>query len=434
MKIDKYIEIVKRLGDIIKGTKYEGHVFTVGGCERDYQLCQDIKDIDLVVDLPNGGITLATWLSENGFTIGKYVCYEHYGTAMFRLKDFPDEELEAVQTRCESYRDINTRNPETAYGTIQQDCMRRDFTMNALYRNVTTNQLIDFTGSGLNDIKARVIRSCDNPDIIFKEDPLRILRALRFQAKLGWVIEDDTYDGMVRNVDRLEIISRERITDEFNKMLSYKSPKNALNKARRIGALKYISKVLADAEIDKWDSAVDSLTYSLDTISERIPILFYWADREKLESELRAMKYPNDFIKDCKFIIDEIDTVIEIGNQFPKMDIMAIKKLQYRSPSQKLFQQLVFTTNAIVNRAVPYGIKRDNRVMHVLGHTLSMVLRGEDCFKRNIPVDGIDVMDMKGIGPGPKVSEYLSALREEWFKNPKIERHELLGVLSKLNL
>ena len=146
------------------------------------------------------------------------------------------------------------------------------------------------------------------------------------------------------------------------------------------------------------------------------------------------MKYPNDFIKDCQFIIDEIGTVIGIGNQFPNMDIMAIKKLQYRSPSQKLFQQLIFTTNAIVNRAVPYGIKRDNRVMHVLGKTLSMLQYGEDCFKRNIPVDGIDVMDMKGIGPGPKVSEYLSALREEWFKNPKIERHELLGVLSKLNL
>ena len=434
MKIDKYIAIVKYLGKIIEGTKYEGHVFTVGGCERDYQLGQDIKDVDIVIDLPNGGISFATWLAENNYTLGKYVCYEHFGTAMFHLKEFPEDELEAVQTRCESYRDINTRNPETAYGTIQQDCMRRDFTMNALYRNVTTNQLMDFTGRGLDDIKARIIRSCDNPDIIFKEDPLRILRALRFQARLGWDIEDDTYAGMVRNVDRLEIISRERITDEFDKMLSYKDPKNALRKARKIGALKYISRLLADTEDSRWEDAVNSLTYSNQGRASRVPILFYWTDREEVEAELRKMKYPNDFIKDCLFIIEEIRTVLALGNQYPKMDLIELKKLQYRSPSQGLLQLLVFAANAIINRSAPYGMKRDARAMHVIGKTITMVMNGDDCFKRNMPVDGIDVMDMKGIAPGPKVSEYLSALREEWFKNPKIERHEMLKILSELNL
>ena len=434
MKIEQYKDVLNKLGALIWESEFRGHVYSVGGCERDRYLGMDIKDIDLVVDLPNGGIRLAEWLYEKGYLIYAPVTYENYGTAMFHLKSHPDIELEAVQTRKESYRDMTTRNPETAFGTIQEDCMRRDFTMNALYRMVGTDELFDFTGRSIDDIKERTIRSCDDPNIIFKEDPLRILRALRFKAKLGWSIDVVTYSGMLNNVDRLEIISTERITDEFDKILACDAPGNVLRIAHNIGVLKYICPLLAGMDDHAWDDAINSLTYSMKGRNERVPILFYYADKSKVRQALRDMKYPNDFIDDCVFVINEIPTVLGMGKTFDDVDVVEVRKLQNRAKYDRLIGVLVFSANAILNKDVMYGVKRNPQVMHVLSKSLLLQHIGEDCFVTNVPVDGNDVMDMKGLEPGKKVSEYIAALKEEWFKNPKISRVELLRFLSNLTL
>lgn len=434
MKIEQYKDVLNKLGALIWESEFRGHVYSVGGCERDRYLGMDIKDIDLVVDLPNGGIRLAEWLYEKGYLIYAPVTYENYGTAMFHLKSHPDIELEAVQTRKESYRDMTTRNPETAFGTIQEDCMRRDFTMNALYRMVGTDELFDFTGRSIDDIKERTIRSCDDPNIIFKEDPLRILRALRFKAKLGWSIDVVTYSGMLNNVDRLEIISTERITDEFDKILACDAPGNVLRIAHNIGVLKYICPLLADMDDQAWDDAINSLTYSMKGRNERVPILFYYADKSKVRQALRDMKYPNDFIDDCVFVINEIPTVLGMGKTFDDVDVVEVRKLQNRAKYDRLIGVLVFSANAILNKDVMYGMKRNPQVMHVLSKSLLLQHIGEDCFVTNVPVDGNDVMDMKGLEPGKKVSEYIAALKEKWFENPKITRVELLSFLSELTL
>ena len=167
MTIDKYNNIVARLGEIIKGTKFEGHLYTVGGCNRDKLLGREIKDIDVVLDIPNGGIEFAKWLMSAGYTTGEPVVYEHFGTSMFRLRDFPEDEIEAVQTRKECYRDINTRNPDTAFGTIQDDATRRDFTYNAIYCDVSTGERRDVNGKSLEDLNNNILRTCGSPDIIF---------------------------------------------------------------------------------------------------------------------------------------------------------------------------------------------------------------------------------------------------------------------------
>ncbi|MBP3630142.1 MAG: CCA tRNA nucleotidyltransferase, partial [Clostridia bacterium] len=227
--VKNYTEIIECLKNIILGTKFENHVFSVGGCERDLILDSPIKDIDIVIDLPNGGIEFANWLKDNGHTVGSVVVYEHFGTAMFRLKDYPDEEIEAVQTRKECYRDMESRNPETAFGSIMDDCQRRDFTINAIYRNISTGDILDLNGKSFDDITDGWIRACGDPNIIFSEDPLRILRAVRFKYRLGdhFLIEKDTYQGIFTHKDRLSIISQERITDEFNKIITGKDADQA---------------------------------------------------------------------------------------------------------------------------------------------------------------------------------------------------------------
>lgn len=158
MKIETYYKILDYLKNVIKNHEFEGHVYSVGGCERDKHLgLQEIKDIDLVVDLKDGGIRFARWLHSYGL-VDNVVVYENFGTAMFKLKAFPDEEIEVVHTRKENYRDKNSRNPETEYGTLLDDFKRRDFTCNSLYYNISTGEELDPTGYGINDIKNKILR------------------------------------------------------------------------------------------------------------------------------------------------------------------------------------------------------------------------------------------------------------------------------------
>lgn len=240
MKRELYIQIKEFLREVIRGTEFEGRVMTVGGCVRDDLMGLEIKDIDLCVSLPSGGIRFAEWLKEKGLTTKGVIVYPNYGTAMLHLKAFPDVELEFVQTRKEKYIDHSCRNPQTAFGTIEDDFLRRDLTINALYCNVSMDEIIDITGNGVNDIRDHIIRTPADPDLTYDDDPLRILRCIRFASRYGWDIEAETMAGMKRNAFRLEIISKERIHDEFCKMLTCKYPVMAMELLSETGAMHYV--------------------------------------------------------------------------------------------------------------------------------------------------------------------------------------------------
>ena len=159
MTEDKFHKIVLYIKDLIKGTKFDGKTYVVGGAVRDLLMNKEIKDVDIVAELPNGGIEIAKWMEESDYTHGSVVTYPTYGTAMFRLNEYPEVEIECVQTRKEQYKDKNSRNPETEYGTLYEDIMRRDFTCNTLLYDITNCQVLDLTGKGIEDIKNKIIRS-----------------------------------------------------------------------------------------------------------------------------------------------------------------------------------------------------------------------------------------------------------------------------------
>lgn len=428
-----YKLITDKLKEIISGSRFEGHLYTVGGCERDRLLGLPIKDIDLVVDIPNGGIEFARWLYEKGELTHEPVVYENYGTAMFCLKSFESFELEAVQTRKESYRDMTTRNPETAYGTIEDDCIRRDFTINSLYRNVSTGELKDFTGKGLRDLKGMIIRSCDNPDIIFKEDPLRILRAIRFEAKLGvdWKIEDTTKTGMLSNAYRVEIVSRERITDEFDKILFSKEAMLAILNLKRIGVMKFVSPELDKFDIVALADVVHGLRYTSEDKVEKLAVMFFGAENQA--QALQEMKYPNHIIDDVMTLIREIPVVQSLcSDTFSDIDRVEVRKQQSRVKDPKLYYHLAMATHSINNRNSTI-IRTNMQAIHVLSASIDEVRHHTDCFEVKLPVDGEDVMDFKGIEPGPLVKKYLDTVKEEYFKNPKMTRTEAFNILSDNN-
>lgn len=155
MKQEKFLEITNYIHNIIQDTEFEQHVYAVGGSVRDLIMEKEIKDIDLVIDLPQGGVRFANWCKDNGFT-KTVVVYETYGTAAMKILE---QDIECVMTRGEKYLDNGSRNPTVRFADLKEDAFRRDLTINALYYNISTREILDPTGYGLKDINDKICRS-----------------------------------------------------------------------------------------------------------------------------------------------------------------------------------------------------------------------------------------------------------------------------------
>lgn len=241
MTQEDYIGIRNTLAQIIKGTEWEGHVYLVGGCVRDEIMGEKIHDIDIAVDLPNGGIRFVCWLGKNKYTApGKStIIFEHFGTAKVRLQMFPKEEIDCVQTRKERYVYEEIPNPKKFFGTIKEDALCRDLTINTLYKNISTNELIDPTGMGLSDIENHIIRTPNTPDISLRDNAMHILRCIRFAVKYGWLISPKLLESMTRNVDIIKGATAYRMQNEMKAIIRLKNRRRAFGLIAKVGAMKF---------------------------------------------------------------------------------------------------------------------------------------------------------------------------------------------------
>lgn len=194
--------------------------YAVGGFVRDIILNRPSKDIDIMA--VGSGIALATAIAKELDIEQKLVVYKNFGTAMLPMDDYV---IEFVGARKESYN-RDSRKPVVEDGTLHDDLSRRDFTINALalcLNNGRFGELID-EFDGLADMEAKIIRTPLNPDITYSDDPLRMMRAIRFATQLGFFIEKESLEAITRNAERLKIISGERIADELNKIIEAPVP------------------------------------------------------------------------------------------------------------------------------------------------------------------------------------------------------------------
>lgn len=210
--------------------------YTVGGYVRDLFLNRQSKDIDFVT--VGSGIDVAEALA-NKMGRGAHLCvFQNFGTAQVKYKS---TEIEFVGARRESYR-RDSRKPIVEDGTLDDDISRRDFTINAMALCVNNNrfgELIDKFG-GVEDLQQKIIRTPLDPDITFSDDPLRMMRAVRFATQLNFTIFPETFEAITRNAHRISIISKERINDELMKIMSSPKPSIGWKLLQQCGLLKLI--------------------------------------------------------------------------------------------------------------------------------------------------------------------------------------------------
>jgi putative nucleotidyltransferase with HDIG domain len=216
---DSELKVFKKISKAAKELNVP--CYLIGGFVRDKLLGRPTKDADFVC--VGDGLALATEAAKHFRPAPKLSLFKTYGTAHFRTLDGFD--LEFVGARKESYR-VESRNPEVSPGTIADDQNRRDFTINALAVSINDEDfgvLVDPFG-GMDDLKQQLIKTPQDPDQTFSDDPLRMMRAIRFASQLKFRIDPATFHAIERNKERICIISQERITDELNKIILSETP------------------------------------------------------------------------------------------------------------------------------------------------------------------------------------------------------------------
>ena len=223
----------------IMNTSHELNIdsYVVGGFVRDYILNKEIvKDIDILCI--GSGINFAINVQNSIDSTKKINIYKRFGTAMLKWKDYT---VEFVGARKESYSE-DTRKPEVKPGTFMDDMNRRDFTINTLAISLNKEnygELID-TFNGIGDLNKGIIKTPTDSDKTFSDDPLRMLRAVRFSTQLNYKIERNTFASIKRNLNRIEILSGERISEELNKILMQDKPSNGFILLDKLNILKII--------------------------------------------------------------------------------------------------------------------------------------------------------------------------------------------------
>ncbi|HSH20882.1 MAG TPA: HD domain-containing protein [Draconibacterium sp.] len=244
--------------------------YVIGGFVRDIFLNRKSKDIDIVTI--GNGIELAKRVSENLKSKPQVNFFKNFGTAMFKYKDL---EIEFVGARKESYQ-RDSRKPVVEDGTLEDDQNRRDFTINAIALGLNKSnfgELID-PFDGISDLNNKIIRTPLDPDVTFSDDPLRMMRAIRFSTQLNFEIQTNTFQSISRNKDRIKIISAERIIDEINKIIMSEKPSVGFKLLEETGLLKIIFPELLQLKgVDKINGIghKDNFYHTLEVLDRIVP-------------------------------------------------------------------------------------------------------------------------------------------------------------------
>ncbi len=449
------VDIVEKL----EGAGYQAYL--VGGCTRDYFLGRKPKDWDITTNAR----------PENILAIFPKTFYENsFGTVGVVNENTTDESLKTVEItpyRLESgYSD--QRHPDSVRFSdkIEDDLQRRDFTINAIAISLNKGQIKDMVDpyGGIKDIKDKIIRTVGNPDERFSEDALRLLRAVRLSAELGFTINLETRKAIISKANLLNLISSERIRDEFIKMIMSDQPKNGLESAHELGLLKYIAPELERGigieqnqahSYDVWEHLLRTLQCAADKgwpLEIRLTSLFH--DISKPETR-RFSRETNQFtfyghevvgsretkkilerLKFPKKVVEKVTKLVRWHMFFSDTEtvtLSAVRRMVANVGKENIWDLMNIRVSDRVGtgrpKENPYRLRKyKSMIEEVLRDPISVGM---------LKIDGAKVIEITNTKPGPRIGWILNALMEEVLENPNLNTEAYLTQktldLNKLN-
>lgn len=411
------------------GPDWQGRVFVVGGAVRDRLMGLPLKhDYDLLVD--GDALALARELHAARITDHAPVEYANFGTVMLGVQGVP---VELVTARRESYRG-ESRKPVVEPATLQEDAERRDFTVNALSEDLFTGEVIDRLGTSLADLEARILRTPLNPESTFHEDPLRMLRAIRFVHQLEFAPAPGLFEAIAATAPRLGIISAERIQAEISKILVLPTVAQALEDLRTTGLLaEFWPEFLEGVDmtqgdyhhLDVWGHTRAVVAAARPTLQHRLAALFHDVGKprtrtveesgrirfyshddvgaEMTATMLRRLRYPGD-------ITHAVATLVKFH-----MRLGGGAEFKPRS-ARKLLHDLDELADDLIDlcEADSKGLKASLRMpdYNAMRATLAEVRTELPTRKPQSPLTGRELMEALGLHSGLEVGRLKTMLTE----------------------
>ena len=239
-KFEKSLQFIKK--SIQHGSPFYEQVYLVGGCVRDELLGERYSDLDLLINLPNGQREFVNYMCATYPDICKGpFYYQRYGTtAMDIIIDGSFTLVECVEPHVEEYDADGVTLLETRFCSLNEDSSRRDYTCNALYKNLHTDEILDPTGRGVKDLKDRLLITPSEPGKIYRQDPVRMLRGIRFKHQKNFRLDPDCWNAICQNSASMAIAAPKRLRDELNKMLKSRTFGEGINDLYISGLLPYV--------------------------------------------------------------------------------------------------------------------------------------------------------------------------------------------------
>lgn len=443
-------QVISTIAKAIKGSKYAGNSYIVGGFVRDRIMGKSSNDLDIVVAVDKGGIGLAERLYRKGVS-SHPVIFKNFGTAFVLMENY---KVEFVMSRQESYR-VGSRKPDVKAGTLEDDIFRRDFTINSLLMNISSGEIIDITGKGKDDIKAKIIRATSEVNKLFTEDPLRMIRAVRFSTQLGFKIEEKTLAGIRSNSDKLSSISWERRRDEFQKILLTQSPVTGIRMLLDLNLMENIIPefLLLDGMKQNKYHYLDGLEHTLEVLKrtsnnlivrlaailhdigkpivcteDSTGIHFYNHDKvgaDLSEQILRRLRFPLESVKRVKKLILNHMRLKNSGIKGELISDKGIRRLLLEMNNDfELLLELISADNAA--HAEQYRSK--DQVTEILRRASEIKI---NLTKPELPLKGRDIIDYFGIKPGKAVGDLLIQAEDIWLGHPQFDKEVILKELKK---
>ncbi len=457
--------IFKIVSKTVQDTNIEAYV--IGGYVRDLLLDRQSKDIDFVVI--GNGIELAEAVASKMDGTHKVSIFKNFGTAMINYNDL---QIEFVGARKESYQ-FDSRKPNVESGTLEDDQNRRDFTINALAISLNKSnfgELIDPFG-GLDDLKSKVIRTPLNPDVTFSDDPLRMMRAIRFACQLNFSILPVTLESISANKERIRIISAERISEELNKMIMAEKPSVGFKLLDKTGllpiifpqlsALKGIENIKGKAHKDNFYHTLEVL----DKLSSKTNYLWLrWAAllhdiakplTKKFNTEtgwtfhgheVKGSRMVAQIFRQLRLPLNEKMRYVQklvslhlrpIALSEDEVTDSAIRRLLFEAGND--IEDLMLLCEADITSKDQQKVKRFLANFSLVREKLKEIEEKDNLRNWQPPISGDEIMNTFGLQPCKEVGIIKTAIREAILEGQLANDHEsafeyMLGIGTKMGL